>query len=105
MLCELDPEKNSGAYSNFFGNIILILFIIAVITSLIYLIWGGIRWIKANGDKGQIEHARHTIIGAMIGLIIAFLAFFIVNVITYIVTGETDVNLEVPKLVLAPLRN
>ncbi len=98
-LCALNPEENEEIYSALFGNIITILLIIAVITSIIYLIWGGITWIKANGDKGQIDHARHTIMTAMVGLIIAFLAFFIINLITYLFTGQSQISLEVPKLV------
>jgi hypothetical protein len=96
ILCSM---SNPASYENFFSNIIQVLFIVAVVVSLIFLIWGGIRWIKSGGDKAQIDQARSTIIGAMIGLAISLSAYFIVHVIYYIVTGNNQLNLPIPKLV------
>lgn len=35
---------------------------------LIFLIWGGIEWLTAGGDKGRIETAQKMISNAFIGL-------------------------------------
>ena len=93
-LCKIGPHKNS----NFFGNIIAILFIIAIILSLIFLIWGGIRWIMSSGDKAKIEQARSTIIAAIIGLVISLLGYFIVTLIVSLFTGATTLKLSIPTL-------
>ena len=63
------------------GFIVTIAFIIAILVALIYLIWGGIKWITSGGDKANVETARNQIIAAIIGLLIVFLAFFILNLI------------------------
>lgn len=63
------------------GFIITIAFIIAVLVSLLFLVWGGIKWISSGGDKAGVEAARSQIIAAIIGLIIVFLAFFILNLV------------------------
>lgn len=63
------------------GFVITIAFIIAVLIALFFLIWGGIKWITSGGDKGGVEAARNQIIAAIIGLIIVFLAFFILNLV------------------------
>ncbi|MDO8269965.1 MAG: hypothetical protein Q7T54_04835 [Candidatus Levybacteria bacterium] len=63
------------------GFVITIAFIIAVLIALFFLIWGGIKWITSGGDKGGVEAARNQIIAAVIGLIIVFLAFFILNLV------------------------
>ncbi len=63
------------------GFVITIAFIIAVLVALMFLIWGGIKWITSGGDKGGVEAARSQIIAAIIGLIIVFLAFFILNLV------------------------
>ncbi|MBI2621400.1 MAG: hypothetical protein HYW63_01985 [Candidatus Levybacteria bacterium] len=60
---------------------VTVLFIAISITSLFFLIWGGIQWITSGGDKQKIEAARNRLVYALIGLIIAFLAFFIINTI------------------------
>ncbi len=60
---------------------ITLLFIAATLLALAFLIYGGIRWITSGGDKTGVENARKTITYAIIGLVISFLAFFIINII------------------------
>lgn len=60
-----------------------LLLLMATLLSLAFLIWGGIKWILSGGDKHGIEGARGTIIYAIIGLVISFSAFFIINVVGY----------------------
>ncbi len=71
-------NKNLGQV---LGFVIGIAFVIAVLIALFFLVWGGIKWITSGGDKGGVEGARNQIIAAIIGLIIVFLAFFILNLI------------------------
>jgi hypothetical protein len=56
----------------------VLLFIIGAI-SVIMLIIGGIRYTVSAGDSSNVTAAKNTIMYAIIGLIIAFLAFAIVN--------------------------
>jgi len=55
-----------------------LLFIIGAI-SVIMIIVGGIRYVISNGDSAQITAAKNTILYAVIGLVIALLAYAIVN--------------------------
>lgn len=57
------------------------LYIAAIILALFFLVWGGINWIASEGDKQRLAQARQKIVFAIIGLIIAFLAYFIINLI------------------------
>ena len=91
-LCEL--EFTGGLV----GDLITFAFIIAVIVALAFLIYGGIRWIAAGGDKTQIEGAREAITGAVIGLVIVFLAYFILNIILVFFTGHGLTDLKTPQL-------
>ena len=56
----------------------VMLFIIGAL-SVIMLIYGGIRYTLSGGDSGSVTSAKNTIMYAIIGLIVAFLAFAIVN--------------------------
>lgn len=47
--------------------------------SVIMLIWGGLRYITSGGDSKKITDAKNTILYAIIGLVIAVLAFAIIN--------------------------
>jgi len=80
-------------------NIVTILLIIAIIVAVIFLIIGGIRWIISGGDKGKIQEARTVIISAIVGLILAFLTYFIVNAVTFFITGQTFMDINIPRLV------
>jgi len=58
-----------------FNNIInTLLFLIGAI-SVVMLIIGGFRYVVSGGDSGQVESAKNTILYAIIGIVIAFLAF------------------------------
>jgi uncharacterized protein YacL len=61
------------------GAAVEFILIVAVLIALFFLIWGGVRWITSGGDKAKVESARGTIIAAIVGLVIAFLAFFILS--------------------------
>ena len=74
----------SGGYltlSRAIGLFLELLIITAIILTFFFLLWGGFDWITSGGDKQKLQSARHKIVFAIIGLIIVFLAFFIVNVI------------------------
>jgi hypothetical protein len=56
----------------------ILLFLIGAI-SVIMLIIGGVRYTISGGDSGNVTAAKNTILYAIIGLVVAFLAFAIVN--------------------------
>lgn len=94
-LCELGINSLSGLMQNF----LIIIFIIAIILTLFFLIFGGFKWITSQGEKEEVEKARGTIIAAVLGLVIVLLSFFIVNlVLQFFVPGTTLSNLHFPTL-------
>ena len=76
------------------GNVLNFLFIIGAVLAVVFLIWGGIKWITAGGDKTKVQSARDTIIGAIIGLVVAFAAFFIINFVLKILFGASIEELQ-----------
>lgn len=62
---------------------IRIVFVIAVILTFAFLLWGGIQWITSGGDKAKYEEARNRITAALIGLAIVALAWLIIKLVTY----------------------
>ncbi len=68
-------------YQNVLSVGITLLIIAAVLLSLFFLIWGGFDWITSGGDKQKLHQARQKITLAIIGLVIVFLAFFVVNLV------------------------
>lgn len=78
--------------------IINAMIVIGVIASLIFLLWGGLRWILSGGDKGKVDAARSTIVAAIVGLVIVILAYVIVNTVLTIVTGSGLSGFTLPTL-------
>jgi cytochrome bd-type quinol oxidase subunit 2 len=62
-------------------NIVIFLIIIAVVVALMYLLYGGIKWITSKGEKTEVEAARNHIMAAIMGLIVVFLAIFILSIV------------------------
>ena len=73
--CPEDLFGDNGAFKQVTNTILYIVGIIAVIM----LIIGGIKYVISGGDSKKITDAKNTVLYAIIGLIIAFLAFAIVN--------------------------
>lgn len=66
----------------------IVLYIVGAI-SVIMLIWGGFRYIISGGDSKKITDAKNTILYAIIGLVIAVLAFAIVNFVLNAISSVT----------------
>lgn len=73
--------QNGDVFGTIVKFVITILLIAAVVISTVFLIYGGIRWIISGGDKAAVEAARNTIIAAIIGLVVSFVAFLIIQLI------------------------
>lgn len=56
----------------------ILLFLLGAI-AVIMIIIGGIRYSTSNGDAGSVKGAKDTILYAVIGLVVAILAYAIVN--------------------------
>mgnify|MGYP000905519408 CR=1 FL=1 len=63
-------------------TIISILFYVIGIVAVIMIIVGAIRYTISNGDASQIKSAKDTVLYSVIGLIVAMLAYAIVNFVT-----------------------
>ena len=63
------------------GPLVTLIFVVAVVAALLYLVYGGFKWLTSGGDKAAVAAAREHIIAAIVGLVIIFLSYFILNII------------------------
>ena len=54
---------------------------VAGYTAAGFVIWGGIKYIKSQGDPGQINEARQVIYNALFGLVLAMISVAIGNAV------------------------
>ncbi len=59
---------------------------------LIFLIWGGIEWLTAGGDKGRVETGQKMISNAVIGLAVLIGSY----AIAYFIQGAFKINILAP---------
>lgn len=56
----------------------ILLYILGAI-AVVMIVIGGVRYTTSNGDSGAIKSAKDTILYSVIGLVVAILAYSIVN--------------------------
>lgn len=97
--------KPTGNFENLGGltfpslisGLIRFTLVIAALVFFFILVIGGIRWILSGGDKAQTEAARNQITAALVGLVIVFAAWAIVQLIQTFF-GVNILNLDIPTL-------
>jgi hypothetical protein len=76
------PTGTSGQLfgeNSIFTTVVNILLFIVGIIAVIMLILGGIRYTLSGGESKAVTDAKNTILYAIIGLVVAFLAYAVVN--------------------------
>jgi len=82
------PTGGEGATLNkILSTGVTLVMIAAVIICVFFIIIGGFTWIMSGGDKQKLDQARKRITFALIGLVVVFLAFSIINIISSIFLG------------------
>ncbi len=95
VLCKI----GAGGISDIISAVITLFFVVAILLALGFLIFGGIKWITSGGDKGKVEAARGTIVAALVGLVLVFLSYFILNLLsTFFGIGSLTNGLSIPSL-------
>ncbi len=94
-LCNL----TSSGFGTLIGTLLQLFFVLAIVAALLFLVWGGFKWITSGGDKGKVTEAREHIVAAIIGLVVVFLAFFIINIlIGFFLPGQNINTIVLPTI-------
>jgi ABC-type Fe3+ transport system permease subunit len=73
---------NDGGTSDLAGTfkkVINTLLFITGMIAVLFIVIGGLRFVTSNGDSNQASQARNTVLYAVIGLVVAIMAYAIVN--------------------------
>jgi hypothetical protein len=84
-----------GIFQRFLSNFITIAFGLGVIILFFMLIWGGITYISARGDKEAVQRGSKTIFNALIGIVILFSTYAILRLIAMLF-GIDILHLAIP---------
>lgn len=90
MNIDFDQIQSTGLPNFNFGNTPLAFIVSALLTFifpaagilvLIYLLWGGLQLMLSGGDPKAVQSAKEKITGALIGFVIIFAAYWIVQIL------------------------
>lgn len=89
--CKTQGNKDGCSDKNALSSIIvtvtnIILFLVGAV-AVIMLIVGGFRYVTSNGDQNAVTGAKNTILYAIIGIVVAFLAYAAVQFLVGSLTG------------------
>jgi hypothetical protein len=74
-----DTGGNNTSAGDIIKNIVNILLFIIGAVSVIMIVIGGFKYVVSNGDSSAVKGAKDTIFYAVIGLVVAILAYAVVN--------------------------
>jgi Flp pilus assembly pilin Flp len=77
---------NAGIFSDITNVLLFVIGAIAVIMIVI----GGLRYVISGGDAKQVQAAKNTILYALVGVVIAILAYALVNFVSTTFTNNNS---------------
>lgn len=83
-------DSDSNNLTSIIGTIVNTMLFIVGVLAVIMIIYSGIRYITAHGDKGQVENAKNTLIYSIVGLVVAIVAYALVNWVLGLFGGSTS---------------
>jgi hypothetical protein len=72
-------DKGGSDLQGLFTTVTNILLFLVGAIAVIMLVIGGLKYVTSNGDQNAITSAKQTILYAIIGIVVAFLAYAAVN--------------------------
>ena len=91
----------TGTIGGLIKTIINTALFVAFVAALVYLIWGGIKWIMSSGNKEGTQGAKDQVTAALIGLAVVLGSWILLNiVINFFIPGSSLTNLTTPTLQL-----
>jgi hypothetical protein len=85
----IDPNSvNEGTVANFILGIASFITYIVIALAVLFLVYGGFLFVTDSGDGKRAENGKKILFNALIGLVLAIVAFTIVSVISNLVAGD-----------------
>lgn len=83
----IDQVTNLFGSTGIFSTITNVLLFVLGAISVIMIIIGGLRYVISGGDQAAVSAAKNTILYAVVGIIVAILAYAVVNFVIGSFTG------------------
>lgn len=88
---------NECTIADFFNQFVVLAqwgLTLIVVLGVLMMVYGGFQWITAGGRSSKVEEGRRVILGTLIGMIVSFSAYIIMNFTISAITGTTSRGLN-----------
>lgn len=85
----INPLGSGTTIYDLIGRIIKALLGLSGSAALLMFVYGGFQYLTSAGDPAKVKKGKETLVNAVIGLVIIFGSFIIVNQIITILTTST----------------
>jgi len=79
--CLVNPLGSITNPVDLIGNIIFAILGLTGAIALVMFIWGGLQWMTAAGNSEKVTKGRDTLLWAVLGLVIIFSSYAILNAV------------------------
>lgn len=76
---KIDDGTDGDKLASLIKNVVNVLLFIVGVAAVIMIIIGGLRYVTSSGDSSQVTAAKNTVLYSVVGLVVAALAYAIVN--------------------------
>ena len=96
-----DIGFKAPSFSDVMTFTIRLVFVIAGLLALFYLLLGAMAWITSGGAKENVDKAREKITNAMIGLVLVFVVFGVIALMEVVLNRGLGITkpIELPTLI------
>lgn len=78
-VCEENAKTENANTDNFVKTLVNVLLYVIGAIAIVMIIIGGLLYVTSSGDSGNITKAKNTIVYSVVGLVVAILAYAIIN--------------------------
>lgn len=78
------PGSKLLSFTIILNTVIPFIFLVTTFLFLIYLLWGGLNWIRAGDDKENLKNAQNKLRYTIFGYVVVLLSILFVKLLGYI---------------------
>lgn len=80
----IDITKTNLSLGDILSALLPYIFVLAGLTLLLYLVWGGFQLMLSGGDPQKASAAKGKITSAIVGFVIIFVAYWLIQILQVI---------------------
>lgn len=75
-------------------GVLNVVFFLSFLLVLFFLVWGGLKWVLAQGEKENITKAREQVTNSLIGLVVILGSYLLLNLAMNLILGTSFDKLQ-----------